>query len=56
MPAVVPGSAVTGEHVPTTIEPNGPATGGRPAGVERRVAQDPRRDPAISAGAGSTSR
>ena len=46
MPAVVPGSAVTGEHVPTTIEPNGPATAGPPGGVERRVAQGPRRDPA----------
>jgi Cft2 family RNA processing exonuclease len=45
MPAVVPGSAVTGEHVPTTIEPNGPAAGGPPPGVERRMAQDPRRDP-----------
>jgi metallo-beta-lactamase family protein len=43
--AGVPGSAVTGEHVPTTVEPDR----GRPSPSvprpERRVAQDPRRDP-----------
>ncbi len=68
-PAIVPGSAVTGEHVPTSIEPGpaaGPATvaaaipppaAATPASAsaasapaqadrpERRVAQDPRRDP-----------
>ena len=40
-PAIVPGSAVTGEHVPTTIEPDGTV---RPL-TERRTVQDPRRDP-----------
>ncbi len=41
-PAIVPGSAVTGEHVPTTIEPDG-----TPAPTpDRRVRQDPRLDPA----------
>ena len=51
--AALPGSAVTGEHVATTIEPTDPGpidatpttagpTADRP---ERRVAQDPRRDP-----------
>jgi len=40
-PAIIPGSAVTGEHVPTTIEPMVSA----PPKTERRVAQDPRRNP-----------
>jgi metallo-beta-lactamase family protein len=43
--AAVPGSAVTGEHVPTSIEPDRGAAPSPAPRVERRVAQDPRRDP-----------
>lgn len=43
--AAVPGSAVTGEHVPTSIEPDRGAAPPPAPRVERRVAQDPRRDP-----------
>jgi metallo-beta-lactamase family protein len=43
--AAVPGSALTGEHVPTSIEPDRGAAPPPAPRVERRVAQDPRRDP-----------